>query len=189
MSMGLWIALGLVVIVAIVAIGIYNGLVAGRQEVRNAWSQIEIQLKRRHDLIPNLVNAVKDALQIEKSQLTAVIEARNQAISANTPEQSIKAENTLSGALRGLFALVESYPHLRSQENVTGLMEELTTTENKISFARQHYNDAVQAQNIRVASFPGVLFAHTFGFSAETMFEVPETERAAVEAVPEVKLS
>lgn len=189
MSVGLWIVLGIVVIAVLVVIGVYNGLVAGRQEVRNAWSQIDIQLKRRHDLIPNLVNAVKDAMQVEQSQLTAVIAARNQAIAANTPEQSMKAENTLSGALRGLFALVESYPNLRSQQNVTGLMEELATTENKISFARQHYNDAVQAQNIRVASFPGVLLARTFGFSSETMFQVPEAERATVEAVPNVKLT
>lgn len=128
-------------------------------------------------------------MQVEKSQLTAVIEARNQAIAARTPGEAIKAENVLSGALRNLFALVESYPQLRSQQNVSGLMEELTTTENKISFARQHYNDAVQAQNIRVASFPGVLFAQAFGFSSETMFQVPDAERPAIEKVPDVHLS
>ncbi|MFI5021240.1 MAG: LemA family protein [Alphaproteobacteria bacterium] len=189
MSGNFYIVLGIVVVVAIVAVAVYNGLVRGRQEVHNAWSQIDIQLKRRHDLIPNLVNSVKDAMQVEKAQLTAVVEARNQAIAARTPEAAMQAENVLSGALRNLFALVESYPHLRSQENVSGLMEELTTTENKISFARQHYNDAVQAQNIRVASFPGMLFARAFGFSAETMFAVPEAERAAVESVPDVHLS
>jgi LemA protein len=189
MSVGLWIVLGVVVLLAIVVIGIYNGLVAGRQEVRNAWSQIDIQLKRRHDLIPNLVNAVRDSMQVEKSQLTAVIEARNQAVSARTPDEAMKAENNLTGTLRQLFALVESYPQLRSQQNVAGLMEELSTTENRISFARQHYNDAVQAQNIRVASFPGVLLASSFGFTSETMYQVPEAERAATEAVPEVRLS
>jgi LemA protein len=189
MSENLYIVLGVIAVVAIVAIVIYNGLVAGRQQVRNAWSQIDIQLKRRHDLIPNLVNSVKDAMQVEKAQLTAVVEARNQAVAARTPQASMQAENVLSGALRNLFALVESYPQLRSQENVAGLMEELTTTENKISFARQHYNDAVQAQNIRVASFPGVLFAHALGFASETMFTVPEAERAAVEAVPDVRLN
>jgi len=189
MSTGLWVLIGLVVLVAIVVIGIYNGLVSGRQEVRNAWSQIDIQLKRRHDLIPNLVNAVKDAMKVEQSQLTAVIAARNQAVGARNPEDAMKAENMLSGALKNLFALVESYPQLRSQQNVSNLMEELSSTENRISFARQHYNDAVQAQNIRVKSFPGVLLASTFGFSTETMFEVGEAERAAVEAVPEVKLS
>ncbi len=188
-EMWVYILLGIVAVVAIVAVVIYNGLVRGRQMCRNAWSQIDIQLKRRHDLIPNLVNSVKDAMQAEKAQLTAVVEARNQAIAARTPEAAMQAENVLSGALRNLFALVESYPHLRSQENVSGLMEELTTTENKISFARQHYNDAVQDQNIRVASFPGVLFARALGFSAETMFTVPEGERAAAESVPDVHLS
>ena len=189
MSTGLWIVLGLIVLLVIVVVGIYNGLVAGRQEVRNAWSQIDIQLKRRHDLIPNLVNAVKDSMQVEKSQLTAVIEARNQAASARTPEESMKAENALTGTLRQLFALVENYPQLRSQQNVASLMEELASTENRISFARQHYNDAVQAQNIRVASFPGVLLASSFGFAPETMYQVPEAERAATEAVPDVRLT
>jgi LemA protein len=189
MSTGLYVVLGLVVLVVVVVIAIYNGLVSGRQQVRNAWSQIDIQLKRRHDLIPNLVNAVKDSMKVEQSQLTAVIAARNQAVGARTPEDTMKAESMLTGALKNLFALVESYPQLRSQQNVSGLMEELATTENRISFARQHYNDAVQAQNIRVKSFPGVLFASSLGFSAETMFEVGEAERAAVEAVPEVRLS
>ncbi len=189
MSTGLWIVIAVVVVVLIAVIGIYNGLVAGRQQVRNGWSQIGIQLKRRHDLIPNLVQAVKDALQIEKSQLTAVVEARNQAVGATSPDQAMKAENALTGALRGMLALVESYPQLRSQANVSALMEELATTENRISFARQHYNDAVQAQNIRVASFPGMLLAGMFGFAAETMFEIPEAERAAVEAVPSAKLT
>jgi len=189
MSVGLWVFLGIVVLVAIVAISVYNGLVAGRQEVRNAWSQIDIQVKRRHDLIPNLVNAVKDSMHVEQAQLTAVIEARNKAVNAVTPAQSMQAENALTGTLRQLFALVESYPQLRSQQNVGGLMEELTSTENRISFARQHYNDAVQAQNIRVASFPGVFLASTFGFTPETMYLVPEAERAATEAVPEVRLT
>ena len=173
MSTGLYVALGIIVLLVIIVIGIYNGLVAGRQEVRNAWSQIDIQLKRRHDLIPNLVNAVKDAMQVEKAQLTAVIAARNQAVSARTSDEAMKAENNLTGMLRQLFALVESYPQLRSQQNVSGLMEELSTTENRISFARQHYNDAVQAQNIRVASFPGVLLASSLGFTARRCTRCP----------------
>lgn len=189
MSTGLYVVLGIIVVLVIVVIGVYNGLVSGRQEVRNAWSQIDIQLKRRHDLIPNLVNAVKDAMQVEKAQLTAVIEARNQAVSARTPDEAMKAENNLTGMLRQLFALVESYPQLRSQQNVSSLIEELSSTENRISFARQHYNDAVQAQNIRVASFPGVLVASSLGFTSETMYQVPESERAATEAVPDVRLS
>lgn len=188
MPLAAWIVIGIVVVLAVVVIAVYNGLVSGRQEVRNAWAQIDVQLKRRHDLIPNLVNTVKGAMEAEKGQLTAVMEARNRAVSATTPQQAMQAENALSGALRGLMAVVEAYPQLRSQQNVAGLMEELSGTENKIAFSRQHYNDAVQAQNIRVAGFPGVLFARHFGFGSETMFQVPEGERAAVEAVPEVKL-
>jgi LemA protein len=188
MSTSSLILLGIVAVVVIAAIAIYNGLVSGQQQVKNAWAQIDIQLKRRHDLIPNLVNTVKGAMATEQAQLTAVVQARNQAVAAKTPEQSIAAENALTTATRGLFALVESYPQLRSQQNVAGLMEELSGTENKIAFSRQHYNDSVQSQNIRVASFPNVIFARMFGFSSETLFTVPESEHAAVEAVPEVKL-
>jgi LemA protein len=189
MSTEMLVVLGIIAVAAFIVIAVYNGLVSGRQEVRNAWAQIDVQLKRRHDLIPNLINAVKDAMQVEKAQITAVVEARNKALGARTPDEAMKAENNLSGALRSLLALVESYPQFRSQQNVSGLMEELATTENKIAFARQHYNDAVQAQNTRVAAFPGILFARRFGFGSETLFQVPEGERAAVEAVPEVRLS
>ncbi len=188
MSSGLLILLAIVVAIVLLAIGVYNGLVSGRQQVRNAWSQIDVQLKRRHDLIPNLVNSVKGAMDFEKSTLTAVTEARNRAVAAKSPQEAMQAENALSGALGRFMAVAEAYPQLRSQEGVSALMEELTATENKLAFARQHYNDAVQAQNVRVAAFPGVFFARMFGFSSETMFEVPATERAAVEAVPQVKL-
>lgn len=188
MSSGLLVAIGVVVLIVIVAIGIYNGLVSGRQQVRNAWSQIDVQLKRRHDLIPNLVNSVKGAMDFEKSTLTAVVEARARAVGARSPQEAMQAENALTGALGRFMAVAEAYPQLRSQEGVSALMEELTTTENKIGFARQHYNDAVQAQNVRVAAFPGVVFARLFGFAPEIMFEVPEAEHAALEAAPEVKL-
>jgi len=188
MSTGLIIVIAIVVVVVVVAISIYNGLVSGQQQVKNAWSQIDVQLKRRHDLIPNLVNTVKGAMEAEKGQLTAVMEARGRAQNARTPAESMQAENALTGTLRQLFAVVEAYPQLRSQQNVSGLMEELSGTENKIAFSRQHYNDAVQAQNVRVASFPGVFFARMFGFGPETMFQVPEAEHAQIEAVPEVKL-
>jgi LemA protein len=188
MSSELLVVLGIVVVVAVVVIGIYNGLVSGQQEVRNAWAQIDVQLKRRHDLIPNLVNSVKGAMDFEKSTLTAVVEARNRAVSAASPQQAMQAENALSGALGRFLAVVEAYPQLRSQEGVTALMEELAATENKIAFARQHYNDAVQGQNVRVAAFPGVLLASRFGFGPQPMFEVPESERATVAAAPEVKL-
>lgn len=185
---GLAIVIVLVVVIAIIVIAIYNGLVSGRAQVRNAWAQIDVQLKRRHDLIPNLVNAVKGAMDFEKSTLSAVVEARNRAVAATTPQAAMAAENALSGALGRFMAVAEAYPQLRSQEGVSSLMEELKSTENKIAFARQHYNDSVQAQNIRVAVFPGVIFAGLFGFGPETLFEVPAEEHAAIEAPPEVKL-
>ena len=188
MSAALLVVIGVIVLVVLSMIGIFNGLVSGRQEVRNAWAQIDVQLKRRHDLIPNLVNTVKGAMEAEKGQLTAVMAARNQAVSAKTPAESMKAENLLTGALRGFLGVVEAYPQLRSQQNVAGLMEELAGTENKIAFARQHFNDAVQAQNVRVAGFPGVLVAGLFGFSAETLFQVPEAEHAALETAPVVQI-
>jgi LemA protein len=187
MSSDLYIALAVLVILA-AAIAIYNSLVSGQQLVRNAWSQIDVQLKRRHDLIPNLANVVKGALSAEKEQLAAVMAARGNAQSARTPQDAMQAETALTGALRQLFAVVESYPQLRSQENVAGLMEELSTTENKIAFARQYYNDVVQSQNERVASFPGVVLARLFGFASETMFQVAQAEHAQIEAVPEVRI-
>ena len=189
MSSGLLIAIGVVVLIAIACIVVYNGLVSGQQEVKNSWSQIDVQLKRRHDLIPNLVNSVKGAMDFERGTLTAVIEARNRAVAAKTPQEAMPAENALSGALGRFMALAEAYPQLRSQEGVGALMEELAATENKIAFARQHYNDAVQSQNTRIASFPGVFFARMFGFASETLFQVPESERAAIDAAPEVKLN
>jgi LemA protein len=181
------IVLGVVVVIAIVAISIYNGLVSGRQQVKNSWSQIDVQLKRRHDLIPNLVNAVKGSMDFEKSTLTQVIEARSRAVAAKTPQESMQAENALTQAMGRFIAISEAYPQLRSTEGVASLMEELKSTENMIAFARQHYNDVVQAQNIRVASFPGVFFARMFGFTSETLFEVPAAEQAAIQAAPEVK--
>lgn len=185
---GLLIVVGIVVVVIVIAIVSYNGLVAGRAQVRNSWSQIDVQLKRRHDLIPNLVNSVKGAMDFEKSTLAAVVEARGRAVAAKTPQELMAAENVLTGALGRFIAVAEAYPQLRSQEGVNSLVEELKSTENKISFSRQHYNDAVQEQNIRVAAFPGVIFAHFFGFGPETLFEVPATEHAALDAPPEVKL-
>ena len=181
------IVLGLIVVLAVVVIAIYNGMVTGRQEVRNSWSQIDVQLKRRHDLIPNLVNTVKGSMDFEKSTLTQVIAARNQAVAAKTPQDSMAAENMLTQAMGRFIAVAEAYPQLRSTETASSLMEELKSTENMIAFARQHYNDVVQAQNIRVAAFPGVLFAKTFGFTPETLFAVPAAEQAAIQAAPEVK--
>jgi LemA protein len=188
MSTEFIVIIAIVIALAAIAIMVYNGLVSGRAQVRNSWSQIDVQLKRRHDLIPNLVNSVKGAMDFEKSTLTAVMEARSRAVTAKSPQESMAAENVLTGALGRFMAVAEAYPQLRSQEGVTSLMEELKSTENKIAFSRQHYNDAVQDQNIRVAACPGVIFARMFGFGPETLFEVPAAEHAALDAPTEVKL-
>jgi LemA protein len=167
---------------------VYNRLVAARQAVRNSWSQITVQLKRRHELIPNLVNAVKGAMDFERTTLERVIQARNAALAATTPADSIQAEGALSAAMGRFMAIAEAYPDLKSNTQIGQLMEEVTTTENRIAFARQAYNDAVEKLNVSVESFPNVLFAGAFGFSHEPMFDVPESERAAIDRAPEVKL-
>ena len=174
------------IIVGVPLLGIvfYNRLVGLKNQVRNAWRQIDVQLKRRHDLIPNLVEVVKDYMSYEQETLQKVIQARNQAVSAQGPEEAIAAEGVLGGALGKLFALMENYPDLKANENVARLMEELSATENKISFARQFYNDSVMTLNNAVQSFPSNFVAGTFGFREAAYFEVPETETA----VPKVDL-
>ncbi|TXL70738.1 LemA family protein [Vineibacter terrae] len=182
--MGGWIVLGVVVLVILWAIAAYNGMVSRRNQMQNAWSQIDVQLKRRHDLIPNLVQVVKDAMAYEQETLKAVIEARNRAVAANGPAEASAAEGALSEATGRLFMLMENYPTLKANDNVMQLQEELTATENKISFARQFYNDSVMALNNAIQSFPGNLIAGSFGFTIGQFFNVPETEKA----VPQVKL-
>ena len=158
---------------------LYNRLVAIRNQTSNAWKQIDVQLKRRHDLIPNLVEVVKDYMSYEQETLKQVIEARNQAVKAPTPAAAMQAENVLSGAMGKLFAVMEAYPDLKANQNVGRLMEELTGTENKISFARQFYNDSVMSLNNMVQSFPSNMIAGMFSFQPGTYFEVPEAETAA----------
>ncbi|MFO1087708.1 MAG: LemA family protein [Reyranellaceae bacterium] len=182
--MSFWIILGVLVLVGLWLISIYNGLVGSRNQAKTAWSQIDVQLKRRHDLIPNLVQVVKDAMGYEQETLTKVVQARNAAAAATGPAQSGPAEAALSAATRGLFALVESYPQLKANDNVKQLQEELTTTENKIAFARQFYNDSVNTYNTRIQSFPAVVAAASMGFSAMDLFNMPEAERE----VPKVAL-
>jgi len=175
---------GIVLVVAVVlvavAVMIYNGLVGQRNQVQNAWAQIDVQLKRRHDLIPNLVNAVKGFMTQEREILERVTQARASAISAgNNVEARADAENALTGAVRSLFAVAEAYPTLRSNENMLALQEELSSTENRIAFARQFYNDAVMAYNTGQQQFPAVLFAANLGFRQATLFELTDpTERA-----------
>ncbi|WP_421995545.1 LemA family protein [Reyranella sp.] len=183
--MGFWIFLAILVGIALWAVAVYNGLVAGRNQAQTAWSQIDVQLKRRHDLIPNLVQVVKDAMGYEQETLTRVVQARNAAVAASgSPAQAGPAEAALTQATRGLFGLVESYPQLKANDNIKQLQEELTTTENKIAFARQFYNDSVNAYNNRRQSFPAVLAAASLGFGPIELFTMPETERE----VPRVAL-
>lgn len=181
-----WILLVLVVVVALWVMGAYNALIALKNQVINAWKQIDVQLKRRHDLIPNLVNTVKGAMEFERGTLEAVISARNKAVSAQGVAQTAKAEGELSQALGRLFALSENYPELKSSANVLQLQEELTSTENKIGFARQLYNDVSTQYNIKQAQFPTSLVA---GLAKASPAELWEIEDAAERAVPKVDLS
>jgi LemA protein len=176
-----------VAIVVIVVILIYNGLVQRRLRVDEAFAQIEVQLKRRYDLIPNLVSAVKGYLEFEQDTLTRVTEARAAAIAAGAqgPAGQAAAENMLTGALRSLFAVVENYPTLKANENVLSLQEQLTTTENQISFSRQHYNATVRDYNTALQTFPSVLIAGPLGFIKREFFDAPDE----VEQVPGVDLS
>ena len=182
--MTFWIVLGVIALIAIWLIATYNGLVGGRNQAQTAWSQIDVQLKRRHDLIPNLVQVVKDAMGYEQETLTKVVQARNAAAAASGPAQAGPAEAALSQATRGLLALMENYPQLKANDNVKQLQEELTSTENKIAFSRQFYNDSVNSYNTRRQSFPAVLAAASLGFGPMELFNMPEAERE----VPKVAL-
>mgnify|MGYP001817884399 FL=1 len=173
-----WAIVALIIAVPLFGVVLYNRLVGLRNQVKNAWRQIDVQLKRRHDLIPNLVEVVKDYMSYEQETLEKVIQARSQAVSAGSPEEAIAAEGILSGALGKLFALMENYPDLKANENVSRLMEELSATENKISFSRQFYNDSVMALNNAVEAFPSNIVAGMFGFHQATYFEVAEAEAA-----------
>lgn len=169
----------LVVVIALFLIGLYNRLVVLRNRVQNAWAQIEVQLKRRYDLIPNLVETVKGYASHERQTLEAVIAARNTAMTAagSGPAQQGVAENMLTGALRQLFALAEAYPDLKANQNFLDLQEKLADAENKIAYARQFYNDTVMSFNTAIQSFPAVLVAGMFGFTAKEYFEAePEAD-------------
>lgn len=173
----------IVVVIVAVVVGIYNGLIQKRLRIDEAFAQIEVQLKRRHDLVPNLVNAVKGYMEFEQDVLTKVTEARANAVAAGAqgPAQQAAAENMLTGALRSLFAVVENYPTLKANENVLSLQEQLTTTENQISFSRQHYNATVLDYNTNIATFPSVLIAGMFGFVKREFFDAePEAEQVPV---------
>jgi len=160
----------------------YNKLVRFRNQIKNAWHQIDVQLKRRYDLIPNLVEVVKDYMSYEQETLTKVIEARGAALSAKGTAAQAKAENVLTESLKSLFAVFENYPDLKANQNVASLQEELTGTENKISFARQFYNDSVMTYNNAIQSIPSNFVASLFNFAPEAYFETEPESRAVPKA-------
>ncbi len=185
--MELIVILLILVVLVVVFVGIYNGLVTRRNRIDEALGQIEVQLKRRHDLIPNLVQAVKGYMGFEQDVLTRVTEARANAVAAGAqgPAAQAQAENALTGTLRSLFAVVENYPDLKANQNVMQLQEQLTTTENQISFSRQHYNATVLDYNNTIQTIPSVLIAGPLGFTKREFFDAePEAE-----AVPNVDLT
>ena len=190
----IWIVLGIIVLLALFVVGIYNGLVTARNGYKNAFAQIDVQLTRRHDLIPNLVEVAKGYLAHERNTLEAVITARNAAVSglkaaAATPgdpaavQNLATTENALSGALGRLFALAEAYPDLKANKNMMQLSEELTTTENKVAFARQAFNDAVMGYNNRREVFPGNIVAGMFTFTAAQLLEIESPQKREVPQV------
>jgi len=187
MELGI-IILVLVIVLVVVGVLLYNGLVTKRNRVDEAVGQIEVQLKRRHDLVPNLVAAVKDIMGFEQDVLTRVTEARANAVAAGAQgtvtAAQVQAENQLSGALRSLFAVAENYPQIRSNENVLALQEQLTTTENQISFSRQHYNATVNEYNTTIQTIPSVLIAGPLGFTRRAFFDAePEADQVPVVAL------
>ncbi len=182
----IWIALAaVVVILLLVVIGYFNRFVRAANRVENAWAQIDVQLKRRTDLIPNLVETVKGYAKHEREVLENVTKARAALMSAKSPQEAMNADNMLTGALKTLFAVSENYPQLKANQNFLQLQDELTHTENKIAFSRQFYNDSVLAYNNAIQAFPGNLFASMFGRKSKEMLATPEAERA----VPKVSFA
>jgi LemA protein len=182
--MALWIVIGILVLIALSFIGIYNGLVQSRNQVKNAWSQIDVQLKRRHDLIPNLIETVKGYMQHERGTLDSVTQARSRAMGAQTLPEKVQAESALGAAVSKFLVTVEQYPDLKANQNFLALQEELSSTENKIGFSRQNYNDSVLHYNNQIQMFPSSFVAGSFGFKPEVFFEIEDkTQRAT----PQVK--
>ena len=186
MVIALLVIVGLGVLLLVVFIGIYNGLVRLKKAVENAWSQIDVQLKRRHDLIPNLVETAKGYMKHERGTFEAITEARSQAMGAKSVSEASKAEGSLGEALSKFMLVVENYPDLKANQNFLAVQEELTSTENKISFARQSYNDQVLFFNNKTQMFPSNIIANMFNFTKRDFFEL---ESAAEREVPKVSFS
>ncbi len=181
MNVLLWIILAIIVVAVIYVIVTYNGLVSLRNRIENAWAQIDVQLRRRYDLIPNLVETVQGYAAHERETLERVIEARNMAMTASGPHDQAEAENVISGALKSIFALSEAYPDLKANTNFLNLQEELSSTEGRIAYARQYYNDAVFRYNTKIESFPANLLAPRFDFSEREYFEAEGEARGPVQ--------
>ena len=179
----LYIVLGVIVLIVLWIIGVFNSLIRLRHRTNEAWSDIDVQLKRRYNLIPNLVETVKGYAKHEKGVFQKVTEARSKAMSAKGVEEKGKAENMLSNTLKTLFAVAENYPDLKANQNFLGLQDELTNTENKIAYSRQHFNDSVLAFNNTIETFPGLWFAKRMGRKTREMLKIPEAARE----VPKVK--
>ena len=175
-----WILVAIVVLVALFVVVAYNGLVRRRNRIDEAWAQIDVQLRRRHDLIPNLVETVKGYAAHERGTFEAVTQARANAIGAQGVAQQAQAETQITGALKSLFAVSERYPDLKANQNFLALQEELTSTEGRIAYARQFYNETVRSYNTRIQSFPTNLLAGGFGFGARDYFEADDTSRGPV---------
>jgi LemA protein len=182
----LWILLIVIVIVVIFALiywGFYNRIIRTENRIDNSWAQIDVQLKRRADLIPNLMETVKGYMKHEREVLENVTKARSALMSAKTPQENINADNMLTGALKSLFAVAENYPDLKANQNFLNLQDELTNTENKIAYSRQHYNDSVLVFNNTIETFPGMWFAKRMGRKTREMLQIPEASKE----LPKVK--
>ena len=178
----LWIVIAVLVIAAILFFWLgYNGLVSRRVRVDGAWSQIDVQLKRRHDLIPNLVETVKGYAAHERGTFDSVTQARANAINAQGPAQQAQAENALTGALKSLFAVAEAYPDLKANQNFLNLQEEITSAEDRIAYARQFYNDSVVSYNTRIQQFPYVMLANMFKFQSRELFDAAPEDTEPVQ--------
>jgi LemA protein len=178
------IAIGVVVVIVLYVVGVYNGLVSKRNRVRNAWAQIDVQLKRRHDLVPNLVESVKGYMAHERAIMEEVTQARERAITAgDNVTARAEAENALTSALRSLFAVSEAYPDLKANQNMLALQEELASTENRVGFSRQAYNDSVMEYNTARETVPASLFAGALGFAPEVLFTITDEAERAVPRV------
>lgn len=180
----IWIILGVLVVLVLMVVGVYNGLVKSRMQTREAWSQIDVQLKRRNDLIPNLIKTVKGYAKYEGDTLAKVTQLRQQVAQASSPAEAMAASDALSRQVAGIFAVAENYPDLKANTNFMQLQEELTNTENKISYARQLYNSVTSNYNVKLETFPTNVIAGMFGFKQAEFLQVPEEK-----AVPKVDFS